>query len=219
MLRQFTETTGNLPIPVSTTTTSVQEQLDALKQIVTSWDGVLREITQSVFRCLATTTVGGLPYYTELLTSEVDLGIPRARLVEDQRVTRCPQLRPQAVHAAAGHRPGTGEIEQFYVPVTNAGQPPAKAQSCSPSRTTRNRLLRRFHNLVNATPRSSDNASAPDREVLAGDFSLAEPGAINAPSPRSRDAELEKNLLYLYASEPPILSKTAVTLEAQAVRL
>ena len=132
MLQQFTETTGStLPIPVSTTTNqSVQEQLDTLKQIVTSWDGVLREITQSVFGCLATTTVGGLPYYTELPTSEADLGVPRARLAEDQRVTLVyPQLQ------AAGYLfmrlrvtdPGTGEIEQFYVPVTNMSHPSAKA--------------------------------------------------------------------------------------------
>lgn len=133
LLQQYAETTES-PQTASTPATALglQDQVNALKQIVTSWDAMLREITQSVFGCLATTTVGGLPYYTELPNNEPDLGAPRARLAEGQRVTLVyPQLQ------AAGFLfmrlrvtdPSTGEIEQFYVPVMSmAHQPTAAAK-------------------------------------------------------------------------------------------
>jgi hypothetical protein len=157
MLQQFTEgTSKSMTVTPAVTETSVLQQLEGLKKLVSHWDEILREITQSVFGCIATTTIDGLPYYTEIPKNETDLTTPRARLAIDQKATLVyPQLQAAGLLFMRLRRtdPGTGEIEQFYVPVTNMGLDAGRAGTLLGIDKTDRAYFDHFHNPGETDPK------------------------------------------------------------------
>lgn len=149
LLQEYTETIHTPPPAAVAVKGNLAEQVATLQQVVSGWDGILREITQSVFACVATTAVDSVPYFTELPKVATDLAAPHSRLAAGQLATLVyPQLqavgllfmRLRVTDAA------TGEIEQFYVPVSNMRQTNEQAAALLGTETVSHAYFDHFHN-------------------------------------------------------------------------